>query len=291
MRGVIENRRIREAFAYCERLAKSHYENFPVASAFLPAGTRPHVAAVYAFARTADDFADELPLPPQERLTLLDDWERQLRACAGGSATHPIFIALGVTLEETGISRDLLADLLTAYRMDVRQNRFMHFADLVAYCRCSANPVGRLVLQLFHEDEAENLILSDSICTGLQLANFWQDISVDWRRGRLYLPLEDLDRFGYHQSQLESNTITDGFRSMLMFEVERAEGLLNGGVPLLKRIRNRRLRFELALTIRGGLAILRKIRSAGFDVLRSRPGLSTADKLSILFSAAVGGRP
>ncbi len=281
----------REAFAYCQRLAREHYENFPVASRFLPPRLRPHVAAIYAFARTADDFADELPAPPAERLERLADWERQLNACVEGKAAHPVFLALSETVARTGISPALLADLLTAYRMDVLQNRYERFDDLLHYCRYSANPVGRLVLQLFHEDEPESNILSDHICTGLQLANFWQDVSVDWLKGRLYLPLDDLRRFGYTEEELNEQKTDDRFRSMLEFEVNRAEQFLREGFPLVQRVTSWRLRFELSLTVRGGLGILERIRRARPTVLQARPVLSGMDKASILLSAAIGRTP
>ncbi len=281
----------REAFAHCERLARDHYENFPVASRILPPGLRPHVAAIYAFARTADDFADELPAPAAERLEKLADWERQLNACVEGRAHHPIFLALSETVATTGISPALLADLLTAYRMDVLQNRYERFDDLLHYCRFSANPVGRLVLQLFHEDEPESNILSDYVCTGLQLANFWQDVSVDRLKGRLYLPLDDLRRFGYTEEELNEQKTDDRFRSMMEFEVNRAEQFLREGFPLVRRVASRRLRFELSLTVRGGLGILGKIRGSRSSVLQSRPVLSGLDKTSILLSAVIGRTP
>ena len=179
----------RDAFAYCERLARTHYENFPVASLALPARIRPYVAAVYAFARTADDYADEGERPREERLALLDEWESQLHRAYEGEATHPVFIAVMATAEETGIPKQLLLDLLHAFRMDVTVRTYQSFTDVLDYCRYSANPVGRLVLHLFGQSRAETTAPSDAVCTGLQLANFYQDYAVDRLKGRCYVPL------------------------------------------------------------------------------------------------------
>lgn len=273
---------IDEAFAYCQNMARSHYENFPVASMVIPREQRPYVAAIYAFARTADDFADEGDVPSHERLRRLDDWGDQLRRCYQGEAAGPIFVALGETAARTGLPREPLDALLQAFRMDVTTRRFNRFEDLLYYCRHSANPVGYLVLHLFGEVSGRTVPLSDSICTGLQLANFWQDLSVDWQKGRLYVPLEDLDRFGYTESELARGIVDERFRRMLAFEVERAREYVLNGVPLLDLVSSARLRFELSLTIRGGLAILEAVRATGYDVIHRRPSLSALNKAGIL---------
>jgi len=273
---------IDEAFAYCQNMARSHYENFPVASMVIPRERRPYVAAIYAFARTADDFADEGDLPPQERLRRLEEWGEQLRGCYQGEATGPVFVALGETASRTGLPREPLDALLHAFRMDVTTRRFSRFEDVLYYCRHSANPIGYLVLHLFGEVSGRTVPLSDSICTGLQLANFWQDLSVDWMKGRLYLPLEDLDRFGYTENELAQGIVDERFRQMLAFEVERAREYLLNGVPLLDLVSSARLRFELSLTIRGGLAILETVRAIGYDVIHRRPSLSAMNKAGIL---------
>jgi squalene synthase HpnC len=280
---------IRAAFAYCETMARNHYENFPVASLLLPKQQRPFVAAIYAFARTADDFADEGELPPQERLALLDDWGYKLEAALHGKPEGPVFIALAETLTRTRLPVEPLRDLLTAFRMDVTTKRFQTFDDLLFYCRHSANPVGRIVLHLFNQADTENVALSDRICTGLQLANFWQDFYVDWGRGRLYVPLEDLRRFGYNEGDIAEKALNDRFRALMKFEVDRARDFLVAGLPLPQRVGGR-LKWELDLTIRGGTGILDRIAAADYDVMHQRPAFRAIDKARIIF-AAIAQRP
>lgn len=275
---------VSKAFSFCEQLAKSHYENFPVASFFIPREKRPYVWSIYAFARVADDFADEGDASAERRLAQLDRWGDYLNECFEGKATHPIFVALAETVTKCSIPRHLLADLLTAFKMDVTQKRFHTFNDLLYYCKHSANPVGRLVLHVFDNASDRTMGLSDNICTALQLANFWQDVAVDWKKGRLYIPLEDCRRFGYTESALDASTIDKRFRDLMSFEVERTRELFLSGKPLLREAPPN-LRFELALTWRGGMKILDKIEQQGYDVLSQRPAISTMDKLSILTSS------
>lgn len=277
---------VTRAFRYCEDLVRNHYENFPVASWFVPSDKRPYVSALYAFARSADDFADEGSCPAADRLRRLDEWEQNLDRCISGSAEHLIFIALGETIRRTGIPRQLLVDLLDAFRMDVTTSRFRTFNDVLGYCRLSANPVGQLVLYLFADANERTIPFSDEICTGLQLANFWQDVAPDWRKGRLYIPLEDIDRFGYTLNGLNKNVANDRFRELLRFQVKRTRDFFDRGRPLLTRCVPD-LRFELALTWRGGMGILNKIENSSYDVLSARPSLSFGDKLRILMSALV----
>ena len=275
------------AFAWCERLTRSHYENFPVASLFIPRDRRPYVCAVYAFARTADDFADEGDDLPRVRLEKLDDWQAKLDASYEGRADHPVFVAIAETAARTGLPKSLLSDLLTAFRMDVTTKRFQSTAELLQYCRFSANPVGRIVLHIFKGAAPGSLLLSDSICTGLQLANFAQDLSVDWRKGRLYVPLEDLNRFGYTEDDVERGTVDRRFRDLMEAQVDRARGFLLAGSPLVGEA-PREIRFELALTVRGGLAILKRVERIGYDVLHTRPVVSIPDKARIVFMAIAG---
>jgi squalene synthase HpnC len=282
---------IDKAFAYCQNMARSHYENFPVASMAVPRDRRLYVAAIYAFARTADDIDDEGDIPPQERLRRLGEWGEQLGRCYRGEATNPVFIALGETAARTGLPREPLDALLQAFRMDVTTHRFPRFEDVLHYCRHSANPVGRLVLHLFGEVSERTVSLSDSICTGLQLANFWQDLSVDWAKGRLYVPLEDFDRFGYTENELSRGVVDERFRRMMAFEVERARGYLLSGVPLLDLVSSARLRFELSFTVRGGLAILEAVRAIGYDVVHRRPSLSKMNKAGILLRTLLRRSP
>ena len=271
----------RDAFAYCERLARTHYENFPVASLALPARIRPYVAAVYAFARTADDYADEGERPREERLALLDEWESQLHRAYEGEATHPVFIAVMATAEETGIPKQLLLDLLHAFRMDVTVRTYQSFTDVLDYCRYSANPVGRLVLHLFGQSRAETTAPSDAVCTGLQLANFYQDYAVDRLKGRCYVPLDEMARFGYTEVQNPTPAQAGHFRELMAFQVERAREYLRAGSTILGLVPGR-LRFELSLTVRGGLAILDRIADLNYDTRVVRPHLHAGRKAQIL---------
>jgi squalene synthase HpnC len=271
---------LQQAFDTCIQIARAHYENFPVASLFLPANLRPYVAAVYAFARTADDFADEGELTDAERLHALDDWQKKLDACYEGRADHPIFIALQEVIHQKKIPKQLLSDLLTAFIMDVTVHRYRTFEDLLEYCRHSANPVGRLVLYLFDDASERTFELSDNICTALQLANFWQDVGLDVGKGRIYIPLEDMERFGYTESGLDQRVASAEFKALMKYEVERTKELFEKGRPLLALAR-RELRFELTLTWNGGMTILRKIENAAYDVFARRPRLNLLDKLSL----------
>jgi hydroxysqualene synthase len=278
-----------ESFLHCERIAKEHYENFPVASLAVPRNLRPYVWTVYAFARAADDFADEGTGSPAERLRALDSWERQLDDALAGRPGGPVFVALAETVARTSIPVQLLRDLLTAFRMDVTRSRHQTFDDLLGYCRCSANPVGRLVLHLFGAASAATVDRSDDLCTALQLTNFWQDIAVDLQKDRIYLPLDDLRRFGYTETDLRSSAMDARFRGLMKFQVARTRALFLRGRPLLGMVRGR-LRFELDLTWRGGVAILDAIERSRYDVFRSRPVVGRADRLRILAAAIVSGR-
>jgi squalene synthase HpnC len=277
-------RSIETAFAHCERIARMHYENFPVASFFMSRAYRPYIASIYAFARTADDIADESAMKPEERLLKLDEWEDKLDSCFEGDAGDPVFIALAETVRRCALPKKAFTDLLTAFRMDVVTKRYQTFDALLGYCRHSANPVGRLVLGVFRDASERTVELSDKICTALQLTNFWQDVSVDLARGRLYIPLEDLERFGYTELDLGRGVVNDRFRQLVRFEVERTAKMFDEGKALLDGIVED-LRFELTLTWLGGRAILGKIEAAGYDVLTGRPAISTAGKASLLLQA------
>src|SRR5271169_133700 len=210
-----------EAFDYCATITNAHYENFPVASLFLPEEKRPYIQSIYAFSRVADDFADERDRLREDRLADLNDWDEKLRQCFDGHADHPVFIALRETVTQLGFPIEPLHDLLTAFKRDVTQNRYETFDDLLSYCRCSANPVGRLVLMIFGYRDEELFKLSDDICTALQLTNFWQDVAVDRKKDRLYIPIEDMNRFGYSLQDWSSDTLNDRFRDLMKFQVER----------------------------------------------------------------------
>ncbi len=277
------------AFSFCHAIARQHYENFPVASFFLPRHLRKYVAAIYAFARTADDFADEGVRSDAERLAALADWRRNLDKCYNGETEHPIFIALGEVVRAKHVPQQLLSDLLTAFEMDVTTRRFASYDDVLYYCRHSANSIGRIVLHLFDDAGERNCALSDDICTALQLANFWQDIALDWEKGRLYVPLEDLARFGYTESDFRRKVLDDRFRELMKFQMLRTKDLFESGKPLLSVVSSR-LQFELRLTWNGGRAILQKIERADFNVINHRPKLVFADKISILMNSILHRR-
>ena len=272
-----EDGRLRAAYAFCERMAAGHYENFPVASVLLPRRMRPHIAAIYAFARTADDVADEPGREPSERLSLLEDLGERLDEAARGSATDPIFIALADTIERCALPVSLLHDLLSAFRQDVTVHRYARWADVDDYCRRSANPVGRLVLRVAGVRDSAADRASDDVCTALQLANFWQDFGRDWQNGRLYVPADEMDRHGATTEALVSEGVTpEAWRAALRACVERTWRLFHRGRPVTDAVRGR-LRWELRATWLGGTRILEKIEALGYDTLRQRPSLGAAD--------------
>jgi phytoene synthase len=273
-----------EAFRYCRQLTRQRYENFPVASLLIPKDKRKYVATIYAFARIADDFADEPGMTPAERIDALQSWEEQLLLCGNGSARHPVFVALAQTIERFEIPLELLQDLLRAFRSDVTTNRHATFHDLVNYCRYSANPVGRLVLLLFNYRSEQLMKLSDSLCTALQLTNFWQDLSVDLQNNRVYLPQEDLERYQYSEEELFRRIWNPTFCRLMAFEVERTEQLFQQAKPLLREV-GQDLALELRLTWHGGRRMLRKIEQLKYNVLTRRPTLGWREKAGILLSA------
>jgi squalene synthase HpnC len=277
---------LEEARQYCERLAKSHYENFSVATRFLPKRLRQHFYNVYAYCRISDDLGDEVG-DPQQSLELLEQWETELNACYAGSPKHPVFVALAETVKQCSIPKHEFSDLLIAFRQDQTVTRFETFNDVLAYCRYSANPVGHLVLYLCGYSDAERQQLSDYTCTALQLANFWQDVSVDYGKGRIYLPLEDLRRFGVTGDEIGERRATPQFVAMMRFEVERVRDWFARGLPLVKMV-DRELAIDLELFSRGGQEILNAIERQGFDVLRARPEISKSRKLMLVLRAAMG---
>lgn len=277
--------RIAGAYACCEKIARDHYENFPVASLLLPRRLRRHIAAIYAFARQADDFADEISYDGR-RLELLADWRRRLDAAAAGIADDPVFIAVSDTIATQRLPVQLMHDLLAAFEQDVKVSRYETFDDLLAYCRLSANPVGRLVLQLFGRREEPLLLQSDAICTGLQLANFWQDVGVDLDKGRCYIPREDLRRTRCAEEDLSSRKATPAFIEVMRFQVNRTREIFSRGAALPREVGGR-LGFELRLALLGGLRILEKIERSGCDVFAKRPSLSRPDWARLLLRAAM----
>ncbi len=277
---------LEEARAWCKQLAESHYENFHVATWFLPKELRPHFQAIYAYCRVSDDLGDEV-FDPEQSLALLDLWGQELDACYAGRTRHPVFVALAETIRDCSIPKEPFADLLVAFRQDQAVTRFATMEDVLAYCRYSANPVGQLVLYVCGEHGEENVRLSDATCTALQLANFWQDVSRDLAKGRIYIPQKDMDSFGVTEEFLADGVVTPGFRALMRCEVEYARNLFEEGLPLIGRV-NRHLAVELDLFSRGGLEILRAIENRDFDVLSKRPAISKATKFALLLRAVSG---
>jgi hydroxysqualene synthase len=280
-----------EAFAYCERMARDHYENFPVGSLLIPRDKRKYVYSIYAFARTADDFADEgygeAGLDEAGRLAALDDWERRLEASYRGEANHPVFIALAETAKELRLPIRLFRDLLSAFKQDVTKRRYANFDEVLDYCARSANPIGSLILLLFGHHEERLHKLSDSICTGLQLTNFWQDVSIDIRKDRIYLAQDEMADFGVSVDDLRDGRSSDRTAALLRLQVERTRKLFEDGRRLPGMVKGR-LAFELRLTWLGGMRILRRIEEQGYDTLRARPVITRWDKIVLLFRSLIG---
>jgi squalene synthase HpnC len=273
---------VEEAFAHCEARVRSHYENFPVGW-WVPRDKRPYVHALYAFARAADDFADEW-IYEGMRQEKLDQWEARLHAAYRGEAEDPIFVALAETVRRVDIPKALLLDLLSAFRQDTVKTRYQTWDELLDYCRRSANPVGRLVLLIFGYRGEELARLSDPFCTALQLANHWQDVAVDLRKGRIYVPRELLDRFAVKEWDLNAGRVSGEFRALMAELLGRTSALFAEGLPLCDRVGSD-LRFELRMTWLGGSRILDRIEQAGYDVFRRRPQHGIAGKLAIAWGA------
>jgi squalene synthase HpnC len=275
-----------EARAWCKHLAESHYENFHVASWFLPEALRPHFHSIYAYCRVSDDLGDEVG-DRSVALALLDFWGRELDACYEGRTRHPVFVALAETIRACSIPKQPFADLLTAFRQDQTVTRYASMQDVLAYCRYSANPVGRLVLYACGEADEEKFRLSDATCSALQLANFWQDVSVDYLKGRVYIPQDDMRDFGVTDETIAAGVATEDFRALLRYEVDFARGLFDEGLPLIGMV-GRDLALDLDLFSRGGLEILRAIERCDYDVLSARPSISKGAKLALALRAVSG---
>jgi len=276
-----------EARAWCRQLAESHYENFHVATWLLPKALRPHFHAIYAYCRISDDLGDEVG-DRSAALALLDLWGRELDACYEGRARHPVFVALAETIRACSIPKQPFADLLTAFRQDQVITRYGSMKEVLEYCRYSANPVGRLVLYACGYCDEERFRLSDATCSALQLANFWQDVRVDFAKDRVYLPQDDMQRFGVTDETIANGVATQAFRALLDFEVDFARRLFEEGLPLIGMV-GRDLAVDLDLFSRGGLAILRAIERQDYDVLSARPAIAKRTKLALALRA-VGGK-
>jgi hydroxysqualene synthase len=287
--AAVPTSQLEQAYAWCARLARGHYENFPVASRLLPARMRPAVSAIYAFARTADDFADEPGMEDTRRFERLDDWHARLRRASLGppavSDEHDlVFLALSDSIVRHRLPLDLFEDLLSAFRQDVTTRRYRTWDDLFDYCRRSANPVGRLVLRVagYHDSALDRA--SDAVCTALQLTNFWQDLERDWTVGRIYVPLEERDRAGARDADLDTRTMTSEWRDALEGAATRTRALFEAGRPVCDAVRGR-LRWELRLTWLGGMRILTRLERSGFDVFHHRPSLTLADAPALVAQA------
>lgn len=274
---------VAQAYEYCTHVARSHYENFTIASWLMPRRMRPHMHAIYAYARMADDFADE-----QGSIERLDEWEHELDLAYAGRPRHPVMIAIADTVRRYDIPREPFADLLRAFRRDVDFKDFDTIEDLLEYARYSANPVGRLVLYLFGYRDAQRQQLADSVCSGLQLANFWQDIAIDLAKGRIYIPRRDMERFGVTPQALRDGQVSPAFVGLMKYETARAREMLMSG-QALSRMVDHRLRRDVLMFAGGGLAILREIDRVGYDVFRCRPKL-TPWQYFILGLRALRGR-
>jgi squalene synthase HpnC len=271
---------------YCRRLARSHYENFSVATWFLPRRLQQHFFNLYAYCRISDDLGDEVG-DPSASLKLLDQWQTELDACYAGNPRHPVFVALADTVGTCDIPKHEFSDLLTAFRQDQTIKCYPTFNDVLAYCRYSANPVGHLVLYVCGYRDEERQKLSDFTCTALQLANFWQDVSVDYAKGRIYLPVEDLRRFSVSEDDIAAQRNTAPFMKMMRFEVERAREWFRQGLPLVQKV-DRALAIDIELFSRGGQEILNAIERQGYAVLGRRPAISKSRKLALVARAALG---
>src|SRR6476661_946335 len=275
-----------EALAYTRWLATHHYENFQVVSFLLPRHQHQDFYNVYSFCRWADDLGDEMG-DCAESLKLLAWWRSELASMYRGDASHPVFIALRSTVEKFQIPIDPFDQLIQAFEHDQRVTRYQEWDDVLGYCVNSANPVGHLVLYLCGYRDASRQQLSDYTCTALQLANFWQDVFVDYGKGRIYLPLEDLRRFGVTGEDIAERRATPQFLAMMKFEVERARDWFARGLPLVKMV-DGEIAVDLELFSRGGQEILNAIERQGFDVLKARPEISKSRKLMLVLRAAMG---
>lgn len=262
-----------------------HYENFPVASILLPSALRPAVEAIYAFARSADDLADEGEAMPDARLAALSAYESELdRIETGQPSEIALFRTLGSVIAEYRLPLQPFRDLLSAFKQDVVVKRYATFDAVLDYCRRSANPVGVLMLHLYKAADTRNIRDSDAICSALQIINFWQDVAIDWQKNRIYLPQEDLTRFGVPEHQLTRSKVNDAWRKLMQFEVNRARTMMLAGAPLALRLPGR-IGWELRLVVQGGLCILECIEAVDYDIFRQRPKLGKADWMRLVWRA------
>lgn len=266
--------------------ASGHYENFPVASVIVPKKLRKHIAVIYRFAREADDIADEGSLPADKRLVLLDNYEDCFIRAMSHSYENSFWQALNSTIENMNLTPDLFTDLLSAFKQDVVKKRYCEFSEIADYCRRSANPVGRLLLELFGYREARLFEYSDNICSALQLANFYQDVSADLAKGRIYIPLAEMEEYGYSEYEFSGRSFNASFRRLMAFQVQRASEMFRAGRPLVPNLAGR-LKYEIKWTIGGGEKILEKITKIDYNVFKERPVLNKSDFIGILIKSII----
>jgi squalene synthase HpnC len=277
---VKEKSEIEKIYSQAVKLARSHYENFPVVSFLIPKNLVPHIAIVYMFARKADDIADEGNLPDEKRLALLEQQKEYLTASLNNAPPSPFWKALANTIEEFQLTSENFYRLLDAFSQDAIKKRYATKEELLKYCENSANPVGRIILEFFNFRDKKIFELSDKICTALQLTNFWQDVSLDLQKGRIYIPQETFEKFNYSEDLLFQRQFSEEFQQLMKYEINFTEKLFYEGKGILNRL-HFRLKAEINATILGGLAILKKIEKNNFNVLNYRVKLTKKDFLSI----------
>lgn len=279
-----QNLTAKSGYAAALKLAKQHYENFPVISFLIPKNLRKHIAVFYWFARTADDMADEGTISEEERINQLEDFEDKFSFALEGSADDSVLAALVQTINEKNLTKKYFYDLLKAFKQDVTKKRYQSFEEVLNYCKHSANPVGRIILEIFNirNEEANNY--SDKICTALQLTNFYQDTKTDFDKGRIYYPVNELEKFNVTENMFAANTAPENLKHLLKYNIERTEALFAEGSRLLSFL-DGRLKLEIGWTINGGIAILKKIRKINFDILAERPVLTKFDFIRILLKS------
>ena len=271
-------------------MAVNHYENFPVASVLLPARLRRPVESIYAFARQADDFADEGDWPASVRLANLAGCVQQLDLIeSGATPSAPLFLDLADIIREFGLPIDLFRDLLSAFSQDVVKTRYADFGEVMDYCRRSANPVGRLMLHLYRATDPRSLAWSDNICSSLQLINFWQDVEIDYGKNRIYLPADEMAEYAVTESQIANRNAGRNWRDLMLFQIDRTQRMLQAGAPLGRTLTGR-IGLELRMIVMGGNRILEKLQAGGGDVFRNRPVLGPFDWVLMLYRSVLAYR-
>ncbi|HEX2868620.1 MAG TPA: squalene synthase HpnC [Ignavibacteriales bacterium] len=280
----MNNKELEKEYEKSLEVAESHYENFPVASFLVPSGLRRHVSVIYNYARMADDLADEGNLQPEERIAALDQVEEDLKNALEGKAAGIFFQALSSTIREKNLTPVYFFDLLKAFRQDVRVKRYSTFSELLDYCRNSANPVGRIILELFDMRQSEFFLLSDKICTALQLTNFYQDVSLDIQKGRIYIPMDEMKSFNVTEKDFELKKINTNFKELIKLQVDRTRQLFREGQKLTGFL-PKPLKYEIKWTVLGGERILSRIEANGYDVLGKRPRLGKLEYFNLLIKS------